>query len=412
MAPDMSMADRHLLLLVALAGCASGTSALPGPDAGAQRDAPIAQSPDASLADAGATWDAAPGATADAGTACRVNGVAGTCIDVASCTAGHVATPGHCPGPTNIQCCTPAVSSPDAGTDAGLTCTSDPNAQLGVTAGAGWCPQDPSAQPNAGLVEEPGIGGCASGMVPIGAYCYKPANIPGDVDVSALVGGSCPAGMMFGPAFCIDVFEANVVVEDGRGNESPWPPYYEPPDDETYRAVSLRGAIPQSYISGCDAERACEASGKRLCRNEEWERACRGPDNLTYPYGNTRMDGACNDESLHPVYSPAECFQTSESWIYSHLDYPGINQQQSTLTRTGTLAGCVTAEGVYDMMGNVHEWIWDPINVTMPTKGVDFRGGYYNDTKINYNGCLYRTTAHDLNQVDYSVGFRCCTDAL
>ena len=34
--------------------------------------------------------------------------------------------------------------------------------------------------------------------------------------------------------------------------------------------------------------------------------------------------------------------------------------------------------------------------------------GYYVDTVINGNGCLYATTAHATSYWDYSTGFRCC----
>ena len=61
---------------------------------------------------------------------------------------------------------------------------------------------------------------------------------------------------------------------------------------------------------------------------------------------------------------------------------------------------CVTAEGAFDMMGNLHEWTADPAGT--------FRGGFYVDTAINGNGCLYATTAHDVSHWDYSTGFRCC----
>ena len=71
----------------------------------------------------------------------------------------------------------------------------------------------------------------------------------------------------------------------------------------------------------------------------------------------------------------------------------------------------MTAKGVYDLMGNMHDWIWDPLNVADSTAVVDFRGGYYNDTALNGDGCLYNTDVHALTQVDYSVGFRCCADA-
>lgn len=330
----------------------------------------------------------------DAGGACAVNGVAGVCIDVSMCTGASVATPGHCPGPSNVQCCTPKG-------DGGGTTTDT----------SGWCPTDPTARPNAGLVEEPGVGGCPSGMLPISEYCATAPNGRNNVDISRPSGGLCAAGLTHGVRFCIDRFEASIMVRNADGSESSWTPYYEPRASDAYRAVSLRSAVPQAYISGNDAKRACEASGKRLCSDLEWQRACRGLDDFVYPYGNTRKPGVCNDESLHPVYSPEECFGTNASWIYGEIDYAGIDQQANTLSLTGAHAQCVTPEGVYDLMGNVHDWIYDPLNLTSPSKGVDFRGGYYNDTKINGEGCLYNTDAHGLNQVDYSVGFRCCANA-
>ena len=42
----------------------------------------------------------------------------------------------------------------------------------------------------------------------------------------------------------------------------------------TYRAVSIKGAVPQGYISGEKAKAACINAGKRLCNNTEWLRAC------------------------------------------------------------------------------------------------------------------------------------------
>ncbi len=372
-------------VLLVTTGCAG---AGPGTEAGG-----AAPDGDAIALDAGAAADAGDATSdADATTACSVNGVAGACVDVSTCTGAYVATPGHCPGPTNIQCCTPEGDA-GAGVDA-----------------SGWCPTDPTARPNAGLLESPGVGGCPSGMVPIAAYCASAPDGRNDVDISPVPQAGCGAGTTSGVAFCIDQYEAEIMVIAADGTESSWSPYYEPPATDTYRAVSLRGAVPQAYISGYDAKRACEASGKRLCSDVEWQRACRGLADNVYPYGNTRLNGACNDESLHPIYSPAECFGTDASWIYSQIAYPGIDQQPNTLTKTGSMPECVTAEGVYDLMGNVHDWIYDPRNLTDPSVGVDFRGGYYNDTKLNGNGCLYNTDVHSLAQVDYSVGFRCCAD--
>ena len=55
-----------------------------------------------------------------------------------------------------------------------------------------------------------------------------------------------------------------------------------------------------------------------------------------------------------------------------------------TLAKTGAHEGCTNGYGVDDMVGNVHEW----------TDDGSFRGGYYLDTKLNGEGCDYRTTAH------------------
>jgi formylglycine-generating enzyme required for sulfatase activity len=137
-----------------------------------------------------------------------------------------------------------------------------------------------------------------------------------------------------------------------------------------------------------------------MCTDAEWLRACQGPGGTTFPYGSTRQPGVCNDaRSVHPA---VELYGTSASWIYSHIDSPCLNQLVSGLARTGAHAGCVTAEGAFDMMGNVHEWTADPAGT--------FRGGFYVDTVINGPGCLYATTAHDTSHWDYSTGFRCCAD--
>jgi hypothetical protein len=269
-----------------------------------------------------------------------------------------------------IACSDGAGSDPDAtradgsafdggAIDARVTDASPPDAP-------GPCTADDTPQPNAGLVEAAGTGGC-------------------------------PAGMLGVDAFCIDRYEASLVrVADG----SPWSPYHNP-DTTPVRAVSLAGAVPQGYVTGDQAGDACVAAGKRLCTDSEWLRACRGPSSTVYPYGDTREPGTCNDaRAVHPAI---EFFGTSDDWIWSMLGHPCINQLAASLAETGSHPGCVTAEGALDMMGNLHEWTSDPAGT--------FRGGFYVDTVINGNGCLYATTAHNTLHWDYSTGFRCCADA-
>jgi hypothetical protein len=103
-----------------------GADASGGHDASAERDAGAsdarkadtgshdARSDDAGGADsAGPSEDAGVDAGVDGG--CSVGGVAGQCVTVAACSAmtGYSSTPGYCPGPANIECCTDAPSTAD-----------------------------------------------------------------------------------------------------------------------------------------------------------------------------------------------------------------------------------------------------------------------------------------------------------
>ena len=87
----------------------------------------------------------------------------------------------------------------------------------------------------------------------------------------------------------------------------------------------------------------------------------------------------------------------------SDLNDARLNQQPDTIAKTGEYADCVNDFGVYDMVGNVHEW-------TSDTNGT-FQGGYFLDTSLHGEGCAYRTIAHGYDYHDYSTGFRCCADA-
>ena len=200
--------------------------------------------------------------------------------------------------------------------------------------------------------------------------------------------------------FCIDRWEAALVAVASDGAVSAWSPYAQAPS-VGMRAVSAPGLVPQGYTSGVAAAAACEAAGKRLCSNTEWLRACRGPDNATWPYGDPHDPGVCNDaRACHPVI---QYFESAASWVWSELAHPCINQLPDSVAPGGANPGCVTPDGVFDLAGNLHEWTDDPAGT--------FRGGFYMDTAINGPGCLYATTAHNIYHWDYSTGFRCCADA-
>lgn len=216
--------------------------------------------------------------------------------------------------------------------------------------------------------------------------------------------GLCPPEMAsIDDKFCVDRYEASLVEVLPSGQEQAWP-YYLPVEGHKVRAVSEKGVYPQAYINEKQAGEACRLSGKRLCKPAEWKTACRGPDPKKFGYGNDRHPGTCNDTGKSPIgmFHGAEAAQGTAWGKWDIMNDPQLNQAPGTLAETGSHEGCTNGYGVYDMVGNVHEWVDDPAGT--------FQGGYYLDVTQNGDGCGYRTDAHETWYHDYSTGFRCCSD--
>jgi hypothetical protein len=216
----------------------------------------------------------------------------------------------------------------------------------------------------------------------------------------------CPdemAEVAEGGPFCIDRWEAHLEVRAPDG--ASWLPHspYKTVDAlaAPYRAASAPGFVPQGYVSAAQARAACAAAGKRLCTRREHLNACRGPEKTVYPYGNQRDPRACNEgRPGHPVARLFGALARPAFLWGKALNDPRINQQADTLRPAGASPGCVSAYGVYDLVGNLHEWVDDGRDV--------FAGGYYVDAEVNGSGCSYTTRAHGRTYHDYSTGFRCC----
>jgi len=213
---------------------------------------------------------------------------------------------------------------------------------------------------------------------------------------------ACPADMQIVEGkFCIDPFEASTVEVLADGSTTAHSPFL-PVTGLRVRAVSKKDVYPQAYINRNEADAACKESGKRLCTNREWVTACKGPTATTYPYGNERKAGYCVDTKR--VAPLARLFEGlgGARFQFEPMNDPRLNQIPGTVAPTGSFGRCTNSFHVYDMVGNVHEWTSDPAGT--------FRGGYYLDTRINGEGCNYRTVAHPATYHDYSTGFRCCAD--
>lgn len=166
-------------------------------------------------------------------------------------------------------------------------------------------------------------------------------------------------------------------------------------------ARPAKGTKPKVNVSQPEAEAACVHAGKRLCTRSEWEAACRGRDENDYPYGKEYREGACNEGRPSPVSGAAPI---------GPLDDPLLAEAPNGIEPGGAFAECVTSSGIYDVHGNVHEWVSGGPTPDDPRFG-EFHGGFFADGKQNGAGCGYKTTAHFKTYRDYSIGFRCCADA-
>jgi len=216
--------------------------------------------------------------------------------------------------------------------------------------------------------------------------------------------GLCPPDMAtIDDRYCVDRYEASLLEILPSGEEVPYSPF-QPVDGRLVRAVSEPGVYPQAYISEIQAQEACGRSGKRLCKPAEWRNACMGPTHTTYGYGNTDEPRRCNDHGRSPIvamYGNQDLNDPSK-WNWERMNHPMLNQISGTLAHTGDHPDCTNDYDVYDMVGNLHEWVADPTGT--------FQGGYYQDTHLNGDGCTYKTMAHAAWYHDYSTGFRCCAD--
>lgn len=141
---------------------------------------------------------------------------------------------------------------------------------------------------------------------------------------------------------------------------------------DLFEYPNRRGAMPTVSVGFSDAERMCESQGKRLCREVEWERACKGGGSLKWTYGQTFDANACNTE-----------------------DEAG---EPRSLAASGRFSGCRSSYGVFDLSGNVAEWTQERV-----VKGGSFATSDYGVR------CASRKTSGVSKSSE--VGFRCCTDA-
>jgi formylglycine-generating enzyme required for sulfatase activity len=171
-------------------------------------------------------------------------------------------------------------------------------------------------------------------------------------------------------------------------------------DSANYRVPPFLENYPVAAVTWYGAKAYCEAIGRRLPTEAEWERAARGGDGRLYPWGND--------------WNP-ELAKTSR---------PIVDESQRGAVPVGSYPAARNPYGLLDMAGNVEEWVADwysetyyrqpeasglnPLGPPVGTQKV-LRGGSWAAMPFFARTVHRRSLEPDRNSI--TAGFRCAADA-
>ncbi len=147
---------------------------------------------------------------------------------------------------------------------------------------------------------------------------------------------------------------------------------------DLFEYPNAAGSMPVVRVNYSSAEASCESQGKRLCTEEEWERACKGPGDALYPYGDAFDPAACNTR--------------------------GARDEARPLAPSGAFARCRSGYGVADLSGNAAEWTSSRFVSGATERAV--KGGASDRSASDARCAARKGTRPGGTRV--RLGFRCC----
>jgi len=295
----------------------------------------------------------------------------------------------------------PADSAADRAVDMPADVTVDTVADVTVDTAA----DRPADTPGDGAADTPGDAPTeAPGDAPPAMGCARFTRGPTMVAARMLTKPLCVDSTEVTQAQYQQFLTATEGDTSGQGPECLWNLNYAPVlmcnfDPDGHANYPVNG------VDWCDATAYCKWAGKRLCGGptggpietssasllemsevSEWTAVCSHGGERGFPYGTVFDGEACNGGE--------------------HSGTP------RAIVGVETTPGCEGGyPGIFDMVGNVHEWE----NACFPVAGTPgrtdqcwFRSGSYHDPG---NSCSSAwAVARDYVDADCDIGFRCCAD--